>query len=443
MRAVHFDPFSGASGDMVLGALADAGASDDAALAEIAALEGALASTLPFDVSLAAKRVVRRGIAGTRVEVVCKEAHAPHRGLGDLLDILAAADLPPRVRELSERTFRALAAAEAAVHGTTVDEVRFHEIGAADTLVDVIGSHWLIEKLCCSRGRGLRPPADPPCGTARERSVFESRACTSARVTSGPVAVGSGTVVAAHGELPVPAPATAELLKDVPLRGSSSSGELTTPTGAALLVTLAQSFGPMPPMKVAAIGYGFGSRQDGPGPNALRVFVGEAAEGPSGGPSPGSVPGEDEVAVIETTVDDMPGEWLGRLFETLSGQGALEVSTTPVGMKKSRPGVRVTVIAHASDARGLAEALLRETTTFGVRLRTERRIVLDREFVEAQTRWGGVRVKIGRLAGELIQVVPEYEDCARLADSEGVPIKDVYEEALAAYRRSVRDETPL
>ncbi|MHC4504989.1 MAG: nickel pincer cofactor biosynthesis protein LarC, partial [Planctomycetota bacterium] len=339
MRAVHFDPFSGASGDMVLGALADAGASGESADTAIAALEGALARTLPFDVSLAAERVVRRGIAGTRVEVVCKEAHAPHRGLGDLLDILAAADLPSRVRELSERTFRALAAAEAAVHGTTVDEVRFHEIGAADTLVDVIGAHWLVEKLGCPR------------------------------VTSGPVAVGSGTVVAAHGELPVPAPATAELLKDVPLRGSSTSGELTTPTGAALLVTLAQSFGPMPPMKVAAIGYGFGSRQDGPGPNALRVFVGEAVE---------SAPGEEEVAVIETTVDDMPGEWLGRLFGTLSGRGALEVSTTPVGMKKSRPGVRVTVVARASDARGLAEALLRETTTFGVRLRTERRIVLDR-----------------------------------------------------------------
>ena len=389
MRAAHFDPFSGASGDMVLGALADAGG-------DLAELEGALARALPFDVSLKTERVVRRGLAGTRVEVRADEARAPHRALRDLLGILAAADLPPRVRELSERTFRALGRAEAAVHGTTVDEVRFHEIGAADTLVDVIGAHWLLERL------GAR------------------------RVTCGPVAVGSGTVVAAHGELPVPAPATAELLRNVPLMGSSSNGELTTPTGAALLVTLAESFGPVPPMRVSAVGYGFGAREGGAVPNALRVFLGEAEVHPL----------EDEVAVIETTVDDMPGEWLGRLFETLAGHGALEVSTTPVGMKKSRPGVRVTVVARVRDARGLAETLLRETTTFGVRLRTERRLVLDREHVEVRTPWGEVRVKVGRLAGEVLQAAPEYEDCARVADSAGVALKEVYEAALAAYRRA-------
>lgn len=389
MRAAHFDPFSGASGDMVLGALADAGG-------DLAGLEGALARALPFDVSLKTERVVRRGLAGTRVEVRADEARAPHRALRDLLGILAAADLPPPVRELSERTFRALGRAEAAVHGTTVEEVRFHEIGAADTLVDVIGAHWLLERL------GAR------------------------RVTCGPVAVGSGTVVAAHGELPVPAPATAELLRNVPLMGSSSSGELTTPTGAALLVTLAESFGPVPPMRVSAVGYGFGAREGGAVANALRVFLGEAEVHP----------GEEGVAVIETTVDDMPGEWLGRLFETLTGHGALEVSTTPVGMKKSRPGVRVTVVARERDARGLAEALLRETTTFGVRLRTERRLVLDREHVEVRTPWGEVRVKVGRLAGEVLQAAPEYEDCARVADPAGVPLKEVYEAALAAYRRA-------
>ncbi|MHC5054747.1 MAG: nickel pincer cofactor biosynthesis protein LarC [Planctomycetota bacterium] len=389
MRAAHFDPFSGASGDMVLAALADAGA-DVAGLAEV------LGHALPFGVELGPERLVRRGIAGTRVQVRVREDHPPHRGLSDLLAVLDAADVPAPVAEASARTFRALAEAEAAVHGTTPDEVHFHEIGAGDTLVDVIGAHWLLNSL------GVE------------------------RATSGPVAVGSGTVTISHGEMPLPAPATAKLLEGLPVRPGANRGELTTPSGAAILRTSCARFGAVPAMTVERVGYGFGEREGTSAPNALRVFVGDAL-----GEADGAL---EEVAVLETTVDDMPGEWVGRLFESLARAGALEVSTAPVGMKKSRPGVRVTVVAGPDDARDLAEALLRETTTFGVRIRTESRLALDRERVQVETPWGAVRVKVGRLGGEELQCAPEYEDVKRAAEAGGVTLARVHEAALAAYR---------
>jgi len=371
---------------MILGALADAGG-------PLAELDAVLARVLPFRVHLTASKVVRRGLSGTRVEVSVDEHHPPHRGLGEMLEILGSGALPGPVREGAEKTFRLLAAAEAAVHGTTSDQVHFHEIGGGDTLVDIIGAHWLLHAM------GIET------------------------VSSGPVPVGSGTVRVAHGELPVPAPATAELLRGVPLRESVSEGELTTPTGAAVLVSVVSSFGPIPAMRLGAIGYGFGSRDPGPGPNALRVLVGERA----------AAAREEEIAVLETTVDDMPGEWLGWLFERLAAAGALDVSTTPVGMKKSRPGTRLTVVARPSDARSLAEVILRESTTFGVRMRFERRMELERAIREVSTKWGTVRVKLGTLAGELVQVSPEYEDCRALAARAGVPLKAVYEAALEAW----------
>ncbi len=390
MRMAHFDPFAGSSGDMVLAALADAGAGLDD-LAEV------LGRALPFGVELRTERVVRRGIAGTHVDVRVEEEHPPHRGLADLLAILEAGELPRRVSERAARTFRALAEAEAAVHGTTPDEVHFHELGAGDTLVDVIGAHWLLHSMAVERA------------------------------TSGPVAVGSGTVTIAHGEMPLPAPATAKLLEGLPVRPGVNEGELTTPTGAAILKTSCVSFGAVPAMTIERVGYGFGTRKGTAAPNALRVFLGEGAAADEGA--------FEEVAVLETTVDDMPGEWVGRLFESLHGQGALEVSTTAVGMKKSRPGVRVTVVAGPDDARLLAEALLRETTTFGVRMRTERRFTLRREHVKVETPWGAVRVKVGRLGGEELHCAPEYEDVRRVAEAARVPLARVHEAALAAYGR--------
>jgi hypothetical protein len=388
MRTAHFDPFAGASGDMVLAALADAGADLDG-------LARVLSHALPFEVALAPEQLVRRGIAGTRVDVRVVEDSPPHRGLASLLKILGAADLPAPVAEASARTFRALAEAEAAVHGMPVEEVHFHEIGAGDTLVDVIGAHWLLHSM------GIEG------------------------VTSAPVAVGSGTVKISHGTMPLPAPATAKLLEGLPIRQGPNPGELTTPTGAAILKTLCASFGEFPAMTVERVGYGFGTREGTVAPNALRVFIGEVAGGHGGA--------LEDVAVLETTVDDMPGEWIGRLFVSLSEKGALEVSTTPVGMKKSRPGVRVTVVAKSDDARALAEALLRETTTFGVRIRTEQRLALERSHVSVETPWGAVRVKVGRLGTEEIQASPEYEDVARVADAGAVTPARVHEAVLAAY----------
>jgi hypothetical protein len=392
MRAAHFDPFAGASGDMVLGALADAGG-------DLEGLADTLARALPFGVELARESLVRHGITGTLARVGVHEDHPPHRGLADLLAILDAADMPAPVAEGAARTFRALAEAEAAVHGTLVEKIHFHELGAGDTLVDVIGAHWLVHSM------GIE------------------------RVTSGPVAVGSGTVTIAHGKMPLPAPATAKLLEGLPIRQGQNEGELATPTGAALLGTLCASFGSVPAMTVERVGYGFGTREGSSGPNALRVFIGDAPA--DAGRADDAL---EDVAVLETTVDDMPGEWVGRLFETLHERGALEVSTAPVGMKKSRPGVRVTVVARPDDARSLAEALLRETSTFGVRIRSERRLALAREHVEVGTPWGPVRVKVGRLGSEEIQAAPEYEDVRRAADSGHVTLARVHEAALAAYR---------
>jgi uncharacterized protein (TIGR00299 family) protein len=391
VRVLHFDPFAGASGDMVLGALADAGA-------EVGAIGERLKEILPFELSLETAKVVRRGIAGTHADVRIHEHHAPHRGLHDLLHVLEGAALPDVVRERSERTFRLLAEAEARVHGKPADEIHFHEVGAGDTLVDVIGSHLAIHDLGVNR------------------------------ITCGTVAVGSGTVLCAHGELPVPAPATAEILKGVPIGGTSATGELTTPTGAALLVTLAESFGGTPRMATERIGYGFGTRDDGPMPNALRVFLGRAEV----------ALGEGEVVVLETTVDDMSGEVAGYVFDALFKAGALDVTTVPAGMKKSRPGTRITVIGEPADERRLAEVMFRETTTFGIRVRVEKRLVLERRVQRVVTQWGEVGVKIGRMGESDVQAAPEYEDCRRIADASGVSLRRVQQAALDALNRPDR-----
>jgi uncharacterized protein (TIGR00299 family) protein len=385
MRTIHFDPFSGTSGDMMLGTLADVGADLDAVREQ-------LASILPFEFELTPQRVVRRGIAGTHVHVHVHEEHAHHRGLNDLLAILARGELPAAVRASSERTFRLLAEAEAAVHGTTPEAIHFHEVGAGDTLIDVIGTHLAIDQL------GI------------------------ARATSGPVAVGSGTVRCAHGELPVPAPATAELLRGVPLRATDATGELTTPTGAALLVTLCGEFRGLGGASYERVGYGFGTRDDGVLANALRSFLGAVAAHEA----------DDEVAIIETTVDDMTGQMVAHLSRLLFAAGALDVTTTAVGMKKSRPGVVISVIGRVEDEPALARAILQHSTSFGVRVRRERRVVLERRVERVETPWGSVAVKIGSLDGEDVQASPEYEECASVAESSGIPLKHVLDAARAA-----------
>jgi uncharacterized protein (TIGR00299 family) protein len=371
---------------MFLGALVDAGLPP-------ADLEADLAKLGLKEYTLAAERVKRGGIAGTKVDVHVA-AGSPRRGPREVAAVIRASGLAEPVKAKALAVFERLAAAEAKVHGEPIDHVHFHEIGAVDALVDVVGT-------CAGLARlGVE------------------------RLVSSPVAVGQGHVRGAHGLLPVPAPATAELLTGVPLLPSEEQAELTTPTGAALLVTLAESFGPMPAMTVRCVGYGAGTRQNKTLPNLLRVVIGDTAS---------LAPG-DEMWVIETNLDDVTGEVVGYLCERLFAAGAADVYTTAIQMKKNRPGVLVSAIAPLAAVPAVEAALFAESTTFGVRRYAVARSILDREHVEVATEHGTVRVKVGRREGIVLSAAPEYEDCRRLAEAQGVPLKAVYATAMDAYR---------
>jgi len=368
---------------MVVGALVDAGA-------PLEGVRAAVLSTGLEGVSLSAVKERRGGLAGTRF-VVEAAAGGQHRGLAEVLAVIEKSSLAPRARGRAEAVFRRLAEAEARVHGTAIDEVHFHEVGAADSVADVVGAAAALELL----------------------DVDE--------VTSGPPALGFEAVIeCAHGRLPVPAPAVLELLRGREVRPGLPGAEMTTPTGAAILAALAARFGPVPEMELVAAGSGLGAREDGRLPNLLRVFIGERAAAPG--------PGE-EVLEIAATLDDLPGEVLGYLFERLPAEGALEVSLVPATLKKSRAGVRLSVLAPAGRLAPVARAIFRETSTLGLRYAPVGRLKLERRFEQIETRWGPVRVKCGLLEGELVTASPEYEDCRRLAAAAGVPLKEVQAEA--------------
>jgi len=314
--------------------------------------------------------------------------------------MIDASRLSPRQRETARRIFTRLAEAEAKVHGTSIEKVHFHEVGAADSIADVVGTAVGFDLL----GVG--------------------------RVVASPVPTGSGTVRIAHGEVSIPAPATAELLRGVPLAACDVEGEMTTPTGAAILTTLAEGFGPLPAMAVEQIGCGAGQR-DWPGrPNLLRLFVGTAAEGAEG----------PEVCVLETNLDDTSGEMIGYCTSRLWEAGALDVYTTPIGMKKNRPGVKLSVICHQADVAAVEAILFRETTTLGVRRWTVARRVLKREPCTVQTPFGPVEGKVGYLDGGGARFAPEFESCRRAAAEQDVPLRDVYEAAQRAFEAGQRTE---
>lgn len=383
----YLDCFSGVSGDMLLGALLDAGLSFEDLRADLA--------RLPLGgYDLRAERVVKRGIAGTQFSVEVGHEHA-HRGLREILDLIADSGLPEQVTQPARQVFARLAEAEAKVHQRPVEEVHFHEVGAVDAIVDVVGA-------CCALHR-LR--------------VTELHA--------SPLPLGGGWVKAAHGRLPVPAPATAELVRGVPSYGGPVEAELVTPTGAALVTTLARSFGPMPAMTVRAVGWGAG-RRELPHPNLLRLFLGEPA-------GLEARPRQQTLALLEANVDDMNPELLGHLMDRLFAAGALDVFYTPILMKKSRPATLISVLAEPAQAAGLTELVFRESTTLGVRRSEVARVCLERESREVETPYGRVRVKVGLLGKEAITASPEYEDCRRLAEASGAPLKAVYDAARAAY----------
>jgi uncharacterized protein (TIGR00299 family) protein len=381
----YLDCFSGISGDMLLGALVDAGLSMQTLREDLA--------KLPLSgYEVTAEQVTKAGITGTQVQVKAGHEHA-HRGLDDILEIIGMAELPAEVTGPARRAFERLAEAEARVHGHSVEEVHFHEVGAVDAIVDIVGAF---------------------CGLYR-LGIEE--------VYASPLPLGGGWVDTEHGRLPVPAPATVELLRGVPSYGGPVEAELVTPTGATIVTTAAKEFGLMPPMTIKAIGWGAGHK-DLSHPNMLRVFLGEPAVRPR----------EQHLSVIETNIDDMNPELFGHVMEALFEAGALDVYYTPIVMKKSRPATLVSVLTETPLVDTLSEILFRETTTLGVRVSEVARRCLEREWREVQTQWGPVRIKVGRLNGEVVNVAPEYEDCARLAREKGVPAKAVWEAAREAAR---------
>jgi uncharacterized protein (TIGR00299 family) protein len=389
-RAVFVDCFSGASGDMLLGALIDVGVSVDD-------LRDGLSSLPVRGWHLSAEPATQYGLSGTRARVTLAERDQPHRGLLDVLAIISGGHLPEAVTQRAAAVFTRLAEVEAAIHGTSVEAVEFHEVGAVDAIVDVVGVVLGFQLL----------DAD------WDRVVCEG------------VPLGSGWVRSAHGRLPVPAPATLELVRRaaMPVRGSpgqGDTGELTTPTGAALLTTLARQPGALvAPRSVDRVGYGFGTREPA-WPNAVRLIVGglEAAPTPAGLLT-------DQVVEIQTNLDDTSPEELGFAMERLLEAGALDVAFSPLQMKKNRPGVLVRVLAPPAEGQHLARLMLEHTSALGVRIQTIERLIARRQERVVSTPWGPVRVKV-KLLGDTEIAAPEYEDCARLAREAQIPLREVY-----------------
>ncbi len=390
VRSAYFDCFSGASGDMLLGSLVDAGLAP-------AELTAALRSLPIHGWEIVAEPEERQGVRGTKIAVRYDEAHQPHRHLPDILALIEASALPEAVKARAAAVFWRLARAEAHVHGTTPEEVHFHEVGAIDAIVDIVGVVTGLHLL------GVE-------------AVYASA-----------LPLGGGTVQVEHGTLPVPAPATLEILAEarVPTRPHPAQVELLTPTGAALLAELARF--EQPAIAVERVGYGFGTRRVPP-LNAVRIWLGEVAE-----EAPWQ---EDAVVLLECNLDDTTGQALGYAQGKLLEAGALDAWFTPIYMKKNRPGVLLAALAAPERAPQLAELLLRETTTLGVRWQRLRRYIAARSSETVETPWGEVRVKVKQLAGQTVSAAPEYEDVARLAREAGVAWQEIYSAAARAWGAS-------
>jgi uncharacterized protein (TIGR00299 family) protein len=419
MRIAYLDCFSGISGDMFLGALVDAGVSPKLLEETVAALN--------IGARLEISRVTRGGIAATKVDVYSHgekdlprevfwekgghahghdhahhdhspaevpQQHAHGRGLAEIREIIGKAAISETAKAKAIRIFEALGQAEAEIHNTTVEKVHFHEVGAVDAMVDIV---------CAAVGA--------------EALAVDNWVCS-------PLNVGGGTVKCAHGTLPVPAPATLKLLASAPVYSSGPQVELVTPTGAAIVRTLASRFEPFPAMKIEKSGYGAGSREFHDHPNVLRLTIGEAVS---------IATSNDTVAILEANLDDLSPQVLAYATERLLNEGALDVFTVPVQMKKNRPGALLTVLAKPEDADRLTKTIFAETTTLGVRRRDEVRYTLARRWEKVETTWGPVRIKIASMNGTIANYAPEYEDCRQLAEAHKVPLKQVIEEAMRKY----------
>jgi uncharacterized protein (TIGR00299 family) protein len=388
MKLAYFDCFSGISGDMTLGALVDAGCSVEHLRTELRGLQ-------VRGWELSAEKVWKNGMAATCVKVKTEDQQK-HRSLSAILEILKNSQLAVTVRERAAAIFQKLGEAEAHVHDVPLEKIHFHEVGAVDAIVDIVGA--------CIGFQALG---------------IERFACS-------PLNVGGGTAKMAHGVLPVPAPATAKLLQGKPTYSNGIQRELVTPTGAAIVATLCDSFGPQPAMTVSTIGYGAGAADLEGQPNVVRILIGEAAEK--------TVPGfDEEIAVIEANLDDMNPQIYGYFLEKALAAGALDVYTTPVQMKKNRPGTLLTVLCRPKDTNTLMSLIFAETTTFGARTYRAQRRVLPREWVNVTTSFGEVRIKVSRANGRILHAAPEYEDCRKLAVEKNTPLQQVISEALRCY----------
>jgi uncharacterized protein (TIGR00299 family) protein len=428
MKIAYLECFSGISGDMFLGALIDAGVSPELFIRTVKALG--------VDAQLEISRVNRSGISATKVDVIAagekelpreefwesqkahthehshshphehghayehepshSHKHQPHRGLNEIRQIIQSAAIAETVKKQAIKTFEALGAAEAKVHNSKLDDVHFHEVGAVDAIVDIV---------CAAVG-------------AQALGV-DQWVCS-------PLNVGGGTVNCAHGTFPVPAPATIELLKDAPVYSGEIQKELVTPTGAAIVSTLATRFGSLPAMKLEKSGYGAGTRDFQGFPNVLRLTIGHAQREASLAPI-------EEIIILEANLDDMNPQVFGYVMDRALGLGALDVFGTAVQMKKNRPGMLLTVLCRPEDRQSLINMIFAETTTLGVRMRHESRATLARRHVSVNTRWGEIRMKLANLNGTISNYAPEYEDCRRIAEQEDVPLKTVMQEAIKIY----------
>lgn len=449
MRIAYLDCTSGISGDMFLGALVDAGVPFELLQKTVADLKlGAV---------LESSRVDRSGVGATKIDVVVhgekdmpreeywaqkhrpegehkhpddahshsheehghsherghthargkEHEHAHGRHLSEILQIIAGAAISEQAKRTATAIFQAVGDAEGKIHQVPASDVHFHEVGAEDAIVDVV---------CAAVG---------------------AEALGVEQFFSSPLNVGGGTVACAHGVLPVPAPATLELLKGVPIYAGEIQKELVTPTGAAIVKVLVNDFQPRPAMKIESIGYGAGSRDFKGHPNVLRITVGEALADEISTQRGSEL---EEIAILEANLDDLSPQLTGYIVETALALGALDVFTTPVQMKKSRPGTLLTVLCTPQDEGKLRDLIFRESSTLGIRVRREQRYALPRRHETVATPWGGVRMKIGGLNGSASQFAPEYEDCKRIAAEQDVPLKTVMQEALRLYLNQKTDQ---
>ena len=393
MKTLYFDCFAGASGDMILGALIAAGVDADVFNQQLSLL-GVQRYAIGFET------VDRSGISATYARVQTAHEHA-HRHLSDILKIIYDSRLADTVKDRAAKIFSRLAETEARVHNQTIEQIHFHEVGALDAIIDVVGAAICFELL------GIE------------------------RFASSALHVGSGTVEMEHGRFPVPPPAVAELLKDVPFYSTDIVGELVTPTGAAIITTVCTSFGAIPPMTLQQTGYGAGTRQYEKFPNVLRVMIGEDQVSASD-----TAPADERLWMIETNMDDISAQILGHVMERAFELGALDCYFTSVQMKKNRPGVLLSILCRAEERPVLSELLFSETTTLGLRAYEVERRALQRTIVVVETQYGPIDVKVAQLNGHIVKAMPEYEQCRQAARDANVPLRVVEDAARAALKPS-------